>query len=69
MINMKKKISIFAMLIFCYVKNSVGQEQGVADVLVQDGKINAVIAVASILLIGLFILLFVIERKIRRLEK
>lgn len=69
MINIKKKISIFAMLIFCYVKNSVGQEQGVADVLVQDGKINAVIAVASILLIGLFILLFVIERKIRRLEK
>lgn len=69
MINMKKKISIFAMLIFCYVKYSVAQEQGVANILVQDGKINAVIAVASILLIGLFILLFVIERKIRRLEK
>jgi hypothetical protein len=57
------------MLIFCYVKYSVAQEQGVANILVQDGKINAVIAVASILLIGLFILLFVIERKIRRLEK
>jgi hypothetical protein len=69
MINMKKKITIFAMLIFCYVKNSVAQEQGVSDILVQDGKINAVIVVASILLTGLFVLLFVIERRVKKLEK
>ena len=69
MINMKKKITIFAMLISCYVKNSVAQEQGVSDILVQDGKINAVIVVASILLTGLFVLLFVIERRVKKLEK
>lgn len=69
MINMKKKITIFAMLIFCYVENSVAQTENVADFLVQDGKINAVIAVVSILLTGFFILLFYIEKRIKRLEK
>lgn len=69
MTNMKKKFTIFVMLIFCYAFNAAAQQNDVASILVQDGKINAVIAVVSILLTGFFILLFVLERKVKQLEK
>lgn len=40
-----------------------------ADVLRSDGKIYAVVAVCLTILIGLFLYLFFLDRKIKRLEK
>ena len=40
-----------------------------ADQLRADGKIYVVVAVVAIILIGLFIFLFLLDRKMSRLEK
>ncbi|MBK9329031.1 MAG: hypothetical protein IPM95_06895 [Sphingobacteriales bacterium] len=39
------------------------------DKLMQDGKIYAVIAVATVILSGIFLFLFYLERKIKKLEE
>ena len=40
-----------------------------ADVLRSNGKIYAVVAVCLTILFGLFLYLFILERKIKKLEK
>ena len=45
------------------------QEVQMADTMRSDGKIYVVVAVLSIILIGLFVYLFSIDRKLTQLEK
>ena len=44
-------------------------EVEMADQLRADGKIYVVVAVVAVILIGLFIFLFLLDRKMSRLEK
>ena len=44
-------------------------EVEMADTLRQDGKIYVVVAVLTVMLIGIFIFLFLLDRKMSRLER
>lgn len=63
-------LSLMMMFLACI---SFAQEKKVAvemaDVLRSNGKIYAVVAVCLTILLGLFVYLFLIDRKISRLEK
>ncbi len=57
-------------LLFASVSETLSAQQtSFADNLNNDGKINTVIVVASIILLGIFGFLFYIERKIKKLEQ
>ena len=45
------------------------QTANVADQLVENSKLNAVIVVAAIILLGIFIFLFSLDKKIKKLEQ
>ncbi|MCC6582355.1 MAG: CcmD family protein [Chitinophagales bacterium] len=45
------------------------QTVNTADKLMENSKLNAVIVVAAIILTGIFVFLFYIERKIKKLEQ
>ena len=66
---------IYRMLftVFCFLFGAVcyGQKKEVemADVMRSNGKIYVVVAVCLTILIGLFIYVFVVDRKVSRLEK
>ena len=57
------------MLLLCSASLAVGQEVEMADQFRANGKIYVVVGVILILLIGLFIYLFRIERKVKKLEE
>jgi CcmD family protein len=40
-----------------------------ANTLMENSKLNAVIAVAAVILLGIFFFLFYLERKIKKLEE
>lgn len=63
----KKKIFAF---IFCLISTFALQAQNVemAETFRGEGKIYVVVGVMLLLLIGLFIYLFRIERKVKKLE-
>jgi len=63
----KLSLLALAMLLPSFTK---AQEQAeMADVMRSDGKIYVVVAVILIVLIGLFVYLFTIDRKVTKLEK
>jgi CcmD family protein len=66
----KLRIASFvgALLLSCnvFAQNS---EPEMADVLRESGKIYTVVAVLGIILTGLFVYLFLTERKLSKLEK
>ena len=65
---MKKLLSILALTVF-YV-NAFGQDSPeMADTMRSNGKIYVVVGVILIVLTGLFIYLFAIERKVKKLEQ
>lgn len=66
MIN-KYKILILPLLSVSKMMNA--QPAGVADKLVENGKLNAVIVVALIILAGIFLFLLYIERRVKKLEE
>ncbi|MGB8193885.1 MAG: CcmD family protein [Chitinophagaceae bacterium] len=68
---MKKIISFFTLFFVFLVAMGQGgtEEVQMADALRSNGKIYVVVAVVVIILIGLFIYLFRLDRKITRLEK
>ncbi|MEJ0034017.1 MAG: CcmD family protein [Bacteroidota bacterium] len=65
---MKKLISILA-LTFWYFTASAQQQPEMADTMRSNGKIYVVVGVILIVLVGLFIYLFAIERKVKKLEQ
>lgn len=65
---MKKLLSILALTVF-YVNAFSQDSPEMADGMRSNGKIYVVVGVILIVLIGLFIYLFAIERKVKKLEQ
>lgn len=66
---MSKKSAILILLFASVSKVLNAQTVDAGTKLMESGKLNAVIAVALIILSGIFIFLFLIERKIKKLEQ
>ena len=70
---MNKFILRLLFCVFCFGLNAVSFAQDakpeMADLMRSNGKIYVVVAVCLTILIGLFIYVFFIDRKITRLEK
>lgn len=66
---MSKKSAILILLFASVSKMLSAQTVNVADKLLENSKLNAVIVVISVILLGIFIFLFYIERKIKKLEQ
>ncbi len=66
-----KLYSRFFVVILLSLLPFLSQAQGVemADTFRQEGKIYVVVAVAAVILIGIFVYLFLLDRKISRIEK
>ena len=72
--NFKKIISLLVLLLvsaigFAQDKNPDSNRGGMADLLRSNGKIYVVVAVVLIILIGLILYVFRLDRKISKLEK
>ena len=66
------KIYRLLFTVFCLLLGGVGFAQDkpeMADTMRSNGKIYVVVAVCLTILIGLFIYVFVVDRKVSRLEK
>jgi CcmD family protein len=59
----------FLLLLLSFTASAQASDVEMADQFYKDGKIYVVIAVVSIILIGLFAYLFRLERKVTELEK
>ena len=66
---MYKKSAILILLFASVSKMLSAQTVTVADKLMENSKLNAVIVVSSVILLGIFIFLFSLERKIKKLEQ
>jgi CcmD family protein len=66
---MSKKSAILILLFASVSKTLSAQAVNTADKLMENSKLNAVIVVAAIILTGIFIFLFYMERKIKKLEQ
>ncbi len=63
------KILLIALLLLPVITFAQDAEVEMAEVMRSNGKIYTVVAVCLTILIGLFIYLFTIDRKISKLEK
>lgn len=67
---MKNSIKYFFTLLFIAASNLCqAQDAEMADVLRSEGKIYVVVAIILIILIGLIAYLFLMDRKLSRIEK
>jgi len=68
--NKRKLVSILGFLLLSFAAFSQDPNQPeMADLLRSNGKIYTVVAVLGIVLSGLFVYLFLTERKLAKLEK
>ena len=68
--NKRKLVSILGLLLLSFTAFSQDANQPeMADVLRSNGKIYTVVAVLGIVLAGMFVYLFLTERKLSKLEK
>ena len=69
---MNKYVYRLLFSVFCLVLSTVAFAQDkpeMADTMRSNGKIYVVVAVCLTILIGLFIYVFIVDRKVSRLEK
>ncbi len=66
---MYKKYAILILLFVTVSKTLSAQVTSTADKLLEHGKLNAVIAVVAVILLGIFAFLFYLEKKIKKLEQ
>lgn len=64
----------FLLLLFCTLLPFLGMSQGqgqpeMADLMRSNGKIYVVVAVLALVLVGLLVYVFILDRKISRIEK
>ena len=66
---MKKLLSILALTFAFVTAFAQSGETQMADVMRSNGKIYVVLVTVLIVLVGLFIYLFAIEKKVKKLEQ
>jgi amino acid permease len=66
---MKKLVNILFLFALSIPSLANAQDVEMADVLRTNGKIYAVVAILLIILIGLIVYLFIVDRKVSNLEK
>lgn len=69
---MNKIVSRLLFVVCCLLLNATSFAQDkpeMADIMRSNGKIYVVVAVCLTILIGLFIYVFIVDRKVSRLEK
>jgi len=66
---MYKKSAILILLFATVSKTLNAQTTTTAEKLLEYGKLNAVVAVIAVILVGIFAFLFYLERKIKKLEQ
>lgn len=70
---MNKFVLRFTVSVFCFLLSTVSFAQDskpdMADVMRSNGKIYVVVAVCLTILLGLFLYVFLLDRKISRLER
>ena len=66
---MHKQIKKIAALFIAAILSKTASAQDMADALRSDGKIWVVVTVLVIILLGLFIFMFSIDRKVSTIEK
>jgi hypothetical protein len=69
MIKIAKRLRLLALGIFLSLSSFAQNQPEMADVMRSNGKIYVVVAVCLTVLIGLFIYVFLIDRKISKIEK
>ena len=69
MIKMISKLVLLFSCLLCSTVLFAQDKPEMADLMRSNGKIYVVVAVCLTILIGLFVYVFVIDRKISRLEK
>ena len=65
---MKMNKYIIAVLFFLLPFISIAQEVEMADNFRKEGKIYVVVAVAAVILSGIFVYLFMLDRKVTKIE-
>lgn len=65
---MNKRFQLLAILVMMVLPAFCQEDAEMADVMRSNGKIYVVVGVIGIILIGLFVYLFSIERKLNNLE-
>ena len=68
MIKMKYLLTSLSMLLFCFITKAQEKVE-MADTMRSNGRIYVVVAVILVILIGLFLYLIRLDRKISRVEK
>ena len=66
---MMKKFTLTLLSIFTFLISNAQESIEMADQMRSEGKIYVVVAVLVVILIGLFIYLFTIDKKVSQLEK
>ncbi len=66
---MYKKSAILILLFTNVSKMLNAQNSTIAEKLLENSKLNAVVAVVAVILFGIFIFIFYLERKIKKLEQ
>lgn len=69
MIKIAKRLRLLALSIFLSLSSFAQTKPEMADVMRSNGKIYNVVAVCLTVLIGLFLYVFLIDRKISKMEK
>ena len=64
-----KAVILNAVLAFVFISAQAQDSSSVAATLQDDGKMNAVVAIVLVILIGLFVFLFRIEKQVQKLEE
>lgn len=71
MVKLITRCSLLMVLLLCSSQLLLAQDKPVemADIMRSNGKIYTVVAVCLTILVGLFLYVFSIDRKLRKLEK
>ncbi|HEU5147232.1 MAG TPA: CcmD family protein [Chryseosolibacter sp.] len=67
--TMIKYISLVLLMVAAFGPTAWAQNAEMADAFRADGKIYVVVAVILIVLVGLFVYLFMLDRKLSKLER
>ncbi len=65
---MKKLICLITAVFTAFLTNAQAQEVEMADGMRAEGKIYVIVAIILIVIAGLFIYLFMLDRKVKKIE-